>query len=538
MHSGVARRGARAVVGGLGAAGEEVLFKGSYQMAGDPQQPGHLLPLRSHSTLPLPCHMQAVGPIHHERRLHQLMLADEVQAWRELSRLQKQVSLPFPAQHAACWPGGIASEALAAAGSEGGVAGGASPATGGSSSAALGGSSSASYQHADVQRLPDQLLVTPGGTIAGKAYPAAGSTPSPLLGQRQLPAQHSATQAPLPGIASAPGTAAASGGAGGSSGGVAGFGSLLSVPGMQAAGDHYATERQSWPRCGHVEGGGASDSSPPAAAASAHHSSSAPPAAASERHPSSALGAAMEVSDAPPTPSHAGTAGAAGSEDQQQQHGALLASCPAAKAPPLRTTPFAAAAAIAADAADVPAAGVAAAAPAVVAGPMPLAALARPPRSPAMPRPPPLKLPGVCCLHGGGPAHGASNSWRPPRTPLPPCSLMHHCMRVPSWQATLARTHTHLAPLTPPCLCRRPHLASHAAAATLSTQPGAALAARRSIARPRRAARLGWRAALCNARAFFAPTHPQGATHQPCRPKDQHPVQPPVWLLAGAGGVP
>lgn len=37
-----------------------------------------------------------MGPIHHERRLHQLMLADEHKAWKHLARLQKQASLPFP----------------------------------------------------------------------------------------------------------------------------------------------------------------------------------------------------------------------------------------------------------------------------------------------------------------------------------------------------------------------------------------------------------------------------------------------------------
>eukprot|EP00879_Flechtneria_rotunda_P019827 GHRR01020841.1.p1 GENE.GHRR01020841.1~~GHRR01020841.1.p1 ORF type:complete len:702 (+),score=262.20 GHRR01020841.1:224-2329(+) len=39
---------------------------------------------------------QVEGPIHHERRLHQLLLADEIQAWKQLSRLQRQHSLPFP----------------------------------------------------------------------------------------------------------------------------------------------------------------------------------------------------------------------------------------------------------------------------------------------------------------------------------------------------------------------------------------------------------------------------------------------------------
>jgi hypothetical protein len=39
---------------------------------------------------------QVSGPVHFERRLHQLMLADEVQAWKQLTRLQRQHSLPFP----------------------------------------------------------------------------------------------------------------------------------------------------------------------------------------------------------------------------------------------------------------------------------------------------------------------------------------------------------------------------------------------------------------------------------------------------------
>lgn len=34
--------------------------------------------------------------MHHERRLHQLLLADEIQAWKQLTRLQRQHSLPFP----------------------------------------------------------------------------------------------------------------------------------------------------------------------------------------------------------------------------------------------------------------------------------------------------------------------------------------------------------------------------------------------------------------------------------------------------------
>ncbi|KAF8072682.1 TTC21B [Scenedesmus sp. PABB004] len=36
------------------------------------------------------------GPVHHERRLHQLLLADEMRSWRQLTRLQRQHSLPFP----------------------------------------------------------------------------------------------------------------------------------------------------------------------------------------------------------------------------------------------------------------------------------------------------------------------------------------------------------------------------------------------------------------------------------------------------------
>lgn len=46
--------------------------------------------------------------MHHERRLHQLLLADEIQAWKQLTRLQRQHSLPFPGPINTSLPAGAA----------------------------------------------------------------------------------------------------------------------------------------------------------------------------------------------------------------------------------------------------------------------------------------------------------------------------------------------------------------------------------------------------------------------------------------------